>query len=191
MVVGISKIMNKMMNIKRVLWLIIIFIWVLLSIDDAKIILHNGDNGRISIDKDHKIAYKTYYIPLHLSNIGSFISIGPQEDICKEYVKNGIIDLKYEYDGKIYSVGKYNSFEMDESFKYKKPIKIILEAKKDIVKCNFNVIIYPGKIDIPINGIIFFWLPIFLVYKTILLPIVKYIFGKIKFKILSLRQNNK
>ncbi len=149
------------MNIKRVLWLIIIFIWVLLSIDDAILFLHNSDNRRITIDKDHKIAYETYYIPLQLLNIRSFISIHPQEEICEEYVKDGIIDLKYEYDGKIYSVGKYNSFEMDESFKYKKPIKIILEAKKDIVKCNFNVFIYPGKFNIPINGIIFFWLPFF------------------------------
>ncbi len=59
MVVGIGKIMNKMMNIKRVLWLIIISIWILLSIDDRKIILYNYDNRRITIDKDHKIVYQT------------------------------------------------------------------------------------------------------------------------------------
>ena len=120
-------------------------------------------------------------------NIRSFIDVNPQEKICREYVKNGIIDLKYEYDGKMYSVGKYNRFEMDKSFKYKKPIKIILETKKDISKCDFNVFVYPGKFNILINGIIFFLLPIFLVYKTILLPIVKYFFSKIKFKMPSFK----
>ncbi len=51
---------------------------------------------------------------------------------------------------------------MDENFKYKKPIKIILEAKKDIVKCNFNVFVDHGKLifllmELYFFGYQFFW----------------------------------
>lgn len=164
------------MSKKRFFWLSITLIWVLASIVFTNRINkpYSSNGSVITIDNSKKIVYKVVYAPLRLVDVHSFVDINSKNNMCNQYIKQGAISLQYEYEGKRYTVDKYGNFDIDTKFKYRAPIKVILEAKKDVGKCNFFIFVYPGKLNMLLIGIIFFWLPIYLVFINIILPIVKY-----------------
>jgi len=165
-----------MMIGKRFFWLSITFVYVLISIIFINIIdkPNDYDESIIAIGNNKKIAYKIFYTPLRWIDVSSFVDISSKSDTCNKYIEKGVINLKYEHREKLYAVDEYGSFDINTKFKYRDPIKVILEAKKDIGKCEFYVYVYPGKFNMLFTGIIFFWLPIFLMYANVFLPIAKY-----------------
>ena len=164
-----------MMEKKRFFWMGITLIFVFASIVFINFIDKSIENRKIvvSMDKNKKTAYKIVYAPLRWIDISSFVDIVSKSNMCNEYIKKGVINLKYKYKEKIYAINNRGSFELDTKFKYNEPIKVILEAKKDIEKCEFDIFTYSGKFNMLLTGIIFYWLPFFLVLINILLPIMK------------------
>lgn len=173
----------SLMSKKRFFWLSVTFVWVFISIIFLNVIDKSIEHKERTIDVENskKIAYKIFYTPFRLTNTRSFVAIGSKSNICNKYIKKGVINLKYEYKEKICTINEYGSFAIDSRFKYNEPIKVILEAKKDIEKCRFNIFVYPGKLNMLLTGIIFYWLPFFLVLINIFLPIMKY-FTRIKWR---------
>jgi hypothetical protein len=169
-------VVGRKMNIKRFFYLGITFVWVFISIIFINVIDKRKDYSEsiMTIDNSKKMVYKIFNTPLRWIDEKSFISISSKSDMCNKYIENGGVNLKYEHKGKIYTVDKYGNFNIDSNFKYKDPIKIILETKKDIEQCKFNIFVYPGKFSMLLTGIVFFWLPIFLIYGNVFLPIIKY-----------------
>jgi hypothetical protein len=169
-------VVDRMMSRKRFFFLSITFIWVFISIVFINVIDKPNDYNEsiIAIGNNKKISYKIFYTPLRWMDVSSFVDISSKNNICNNYIKKGVINLKYEHEKKLYTVDKYGSFDIDAKFKYRDSIKVILEAKKDIGQCEFYVYVYPGKFNILLTGIIFFWLPLFLVYANVFLPIIRY-----------------
>ena len=170
------------MSKKRFFWLSITLVWLLVSIVFANMNNKSLDSakGSIVINNSKKVASKVFYAPLRLTDTRSFVHIYSKNNVCRDYVEQGVINLKYEYRGKVYAVSKHGSFDLDAKFKYGDSIKVTLEAKKDIQKCEFFITPYPGKYTILLTGILFYLLPAFLVYFNILLPIVRYFFRGIR-----------
>jgi len=122
-----------MMEKKRFFWMGITLIFVFASIVFINFIDKSIENRKIvvSMDKNKKTAYKIVYAPLRWIDISSFVDIVSKSNMCNEYIKKGVINLKYKYKEKIYAINNRGSFELDTKFKYNEPIKVILEAKKD------------------------------------------------------------
>lgn len=128
------------------------------------------EDSFIVLSNDNKTAYKIFYTPLRLMKTKSFVDIGSKNDICNKYIETGVVNLKYEHKGSMHNISEYGNFDLNT--KFRDPIKVILESKKSISKCKYYVTVHPGKFNIIFSGIILFWIPFFLTYANIFLPIV-------------------
>jgi len=178
------------MNRKRsilitVAWVSISFIYYMFFINKQ---YTNGHNI-ITIGGDIKVAYKTVNMPYGFND--RFISLFDKNGTCDQYIRNGVIDFKYEYNNKLYDANRHTNFNLDSSFKDKDPLKIILKTKKDINKCEFEVSPYPGKLILFLKALIFTIIPFFLVLINIIYPIYEYIMTIIIKKIGSITKRDK
>jgi hypothetical protein len=169
-----------MMRIKRLFWLAITCILGAISILYMLKLDYNPDSYIITIDNNKKTDFKIVYTPFRWIDVDSFIDVSSKSEKCSNYLEKGDIVFQYEYKGKTYIVNQYSSFAIDQKFDNTEPIKIILESKRNLGQCKFHIFPYPGKINIILNGIIFFWLPLLLIYVNIVLPIAKYLRKKRK-----------
>jgi len=174
---GVGKMLNKTRILSLIITLILLLIAIKLHID--RLNFHN--KASIFLDKNNKISHNIVYIniPRFLNERG-FIDIFSNDTICNDYIKKRIIFVSYEYNN-IFEIKKSNTIFYYDEFKYKNPIKIILTTKYDIKRCKYNVVVYPGKINMFIYLIIFYLLPVSLILVNIVSPILKYLlFGKLK-----------
>jgi len=171
------------MNNKRVIGIIVTAIWVVVTIIFLKIDNNSNYMKSIIVNNSKKIYYEKLYFPIALVDNHYSLNIYSNDNMCNEYIEKGIVKFKYIYNKKIYyNLDNYRSFKIYNKTKGNDSIKIILEVKNDIKKCKFNILIYPGKLNLFVKAILFFFIPLILILANVILPIFGYIYMRLKIK---------
>jgi len=163
------------MKRKQLIWFSITIIWGIISITYIKLNVPKT----IEIGGNKRESNVTIHFPFRIFNKEKgFIALdteGNSKLICYDYLQNEVINAKYEHNGKNYVFVNARSINFNSEFKHNDQLKIILSTKKNIQKCKFNILIYPGKINLFMKGLIFFIFPLLLVLKNIIIPLLKFI----------------
>ena len=156
---------------KKIIYLTII--WVIISFVFIKSIIPTT----IEIGDSNKESNVTIYLPFRIfNNEKGFIALeakGNSKLECYNYLQNNVINVKYEYNGKIYEFDKIGNIRFGSDFKNNDKLKIMFKTQKKIKRCKFTILIYPGKFNLLLQAIIFIILPFVLIFKNIIIPLLK------------------